>query len=557
MSGRGPTLRFAVVFGMIGLTAAAATARSESPLREQLRRRLESGDPAGLVADHDPVLCAVTLPRFYEQRGFEPAWCDGPAAFARMDSLLQFLPEVATDGLVPDHYHLDHLRRLRSRLAAAGTGRAPVGLRADAELLLTDTWLLLATHLLSGRVDPETIDPEWQANRRGGDTAALLENALRDGTVVGSLRGLRPPQAGYRRLREALTAHRSLAAEGGWPSVPPGPTLHPGDAGPRVADLRARLAVTDGAAGAAGPEEAGKFDDALRDAVVRFQRRHGLEPDGVVGPATMAALNVTAAERVTVIGANLERWRWLPQDLGRRHILVNIADQRLELRDGDRVVLDMAVIVGRSYRRTPVFTGQMTYLVFSPSWEVPPKLAAQDKLPDLRSDPGRLAAQGFQALSGWGGDAREIDLLGVDWKRVPDGTFPYRLRQKPGPLNALGQVKFMFPNKHNVYLHDTPSRDLFGKASRTFSSGCIRVEKPEELADALLVEQPAWTREAVRAAMEAGEERTVTLDRPLPVHLLYWTAWVAADGTVQFRADIYGRDGNLERALAEPAPTSP
>jgi murein L,D-transpeptidase YcbB/YkuD len=362
----------------------------------------------------------------------------------------------------------------------------------------------------------------------------------------------------------ALAGYRTLAKRGGWPLVPDGPRLGRADAGARVAALQARLA----ASGDLPPPPPGAsdrnvgsgdamFDATLEEAVRAFQRRHGLDVDGVVGSATLGALNVPLSERVRQIEANLERWRWLPQDLGRTHLLVNIADQRLQVVEQGETVLDMAVIVGRTYRRTPVFTGRMTYLVFNPTWEVPPALAVQDKLPELQADPVRMVQLGFQVLSGWGAEERVVDILEVDWSQVTRDRFPYRLRQLPGPQNALGRVKFMFPNKFNVYLHDTPARELFGRSQRTFSSGCIRVERPEALGVLLLSGQPPWTRETVLEAMDSGREQTVKLDVARPVHLLYWTAWTEPDGTVQFRSDIYGRDRLLEAALAEPPPTSP
>ncbi|MEJ2206100.1 MAG: L,D-transpeptidase family protein, partial [Gemmatimonadota bacterium] len=280
----------------------------------------------------------------------------------------------------------------------------------------------------------------------------------------------------------------------------------------------------------------------LADAVRRFQLRHGLDADGVVGAATVAALNVPAQERLRALELNMERWRWLPEDLGERHVEVNIAAFQLQVVERGHVVQSHRVVVGRQYRQTPMFTGAMTYLVFSPYWHVPPSIAAIDKLPVVREDPGYLRAQHMVVLDR--ATNEEVDPARVDWASITgrELNLRYRLRQDPGPWNALGGVKFMFPNRHNVYLHDTPSRELFNRTARSFSSGCIRVEDPLALAEYVLGDPVRWSRDAIREAAARTGEQTVRLDRPIPVHLLYWTAWAAQDGTVHFRDDLYGRD---------------
>ncbi|MCA9770794.1 MAG: L,D-transpeptidase family protein, partial [Myxococcales bacterium] len=281
-----------------------------------------------------------------------------------------------------------------------------------------------------------------------------------------------------------------------------------------------------------------------------------LEADGVAGRETLAALNVPAAERVRGLLVNLERWRWLPQELGERHVMVNIAGFHLDLVDGGRSVLDMKVIVGRSYRRTPVFSDRIRYLVFNPQWEVPRKLALQDVLPRVREDTAYLEHKGFRVLEGWGADERVVDPATVDWASLGPDHWPYRFRQKPGPTNSLGVVKFMFPNKFDVYLHDTPAKDLFASSKRSFSSGCIRVERALDLAEALLKDDPGWTRERIDATVGAERERTVALRAPVPVHLQYWTAWADEDGSIEFREDLYRRDARVAKALRIEAPGS-
>jgi murein L,D-transpeptidase YcbB/YkuD len=334
--------------------------------------------------------------------------------------------------------------------------------------------------------------------------------------------------------------------------VPAGATLREGEAGERVDALIDRLIASNDLEDMPHPAT---FDATVALAVRRFQARHGLTDDAVVGQQTLHALNVPIQERIDQIIVNLERWRWLPEDLGDYYIIVNIAGFRLDVVENETSILDMRVVVGQPYRRTPVFSDRIRYLVLSPYWEIPPSIAVRDKLPLVKRDPGYLATQGYELLSGWGDQERAIDPAEVDWSRVTAQNFSYRMRQRPGPYNALGAVKFMFPNKFAVYLHDTPSRELFGQTARAFSSGCIRLERPFDLAELLLGDQADWTRSAIETAAGAGSEQTVRLTRPVPVHLLYWTAWTdPSGGVIQFRDDIYGRDDPVLRELREMPP---
>ena len=542
---------FLVMMGML-LAGSVRAAPAPSAVRERLRHRLEAtSGPERIVVGRQVVQSETSLRKFYTERGFAPAWSAGSRFTDQADSLLAAIEAAGLEGLSPSDYHLIPLRK------ALGTGPnaavRTLGLPGivDTELLLTDAWLLLATHCLSGKLDPTTLDPEWVVSRRQVDLSIVLETALREGTVAATLRSLLPGQPGYAWLKAGLARYRRLAAQGEWPVVPAGPLLRPGGRDPRLSVLAQRLAAERGDSLNVSGET---YEQDLVDAVKSFQRRQGLKVDGIVGPSTLSALNIGVLERIDEIRVNLERWRWLPQDLGPRHIVVNIADFHLRVIEGDGLILTLPVIVGKPFRRTPVFSATMSYLVFSPVWEVPPMLAEQDKLPLIRGNPEYLATYGFEVLSGWGADERIVDPDSVRWNEMKPGRFPYRLRQKPGPLNALGGVKFMFPNKFNVYLHDTPSRELFRESVRTFSSGCIRVQDTERLAALLLGDKPEWTADAVTAAMTSGRERTVRLTRAIPVHLQYWTAWSDEHGGMEFRRDIYGRDKGVLAALSEAPP---
>jgi murein L,D-transpeptidase YcbB/YkuD len=484
------------------------------------------------------------LASFYEGRACRPAWNSPGARGSGARALLEALRRADLDGLAPEDYHVGTIAALLESAAPAP------GADVELDLLLTDAFLLYAAHLTRGRVDPASLEPAWNIPARARDLGYLLRAALDHDTVAEALRLLPPDRADYRILRDALAACRAAAAAGGWPLVPWGPPLHPGDRGARVGALRRRLEATgDLPKAAAGAD---LFDAALADGLRGFQRRHGLEPDAVCGARTIAQLNASATVRARQVAANLERLRWLPRAPQARAVTVNIADFRLELLEEGAPPLGLRVIAGRQARRTPFFAGEITSILLNPSWTVPETIAIEDKLPLILEDRDWLAKEHVRVLGRAGKGWREVDPADVDWMTLGPGRFPYRLRQDPGPWNALGRVKFQIPNPWDIYLHDTPSRSLFDRAERIFSSGCIRVERPLELAARLLAGDRRWSPEALEAAVASGETVAVPLRRPMPVFLLYWTAWVDAGGTLQFRDDVYGRDAALIEALARP-----
>lgn len=554
-------------FAACGLVLISATAVADDELRERLRHRIEIlHEPADLVAGSQPLMATVLLQRLYEGRGWEPIWFDEQARPTQIQAQLEEAIALAgRHGMEPDHYHRQALTGLLAELSARTSGNLDRRVLVDIELLASDALLTLGHDLLHGRVDPETIDPGWQIEREVPDLFNELagNSAVDDLDLVAILEGLAPRYPEYHALLERLALQRSLAGNGDWPLIEAGVLIRPGDRDPRLAVVRQRLAylgdleqpeVADDAP-TAGPGDPDIYDSALEAGMIAFQRRHGLDPDAVIGPRTLAALNTTPQQRIDQLRANLERWRWLPRQLGEEHILVNIAGFDMKIRKAGETVMTQRVVVGTPYRRTPVFTGRMTYLVLNPFWEVPQRLAAQDQLPRIRADREYLERMGFSVLQGWGAEERRIDPENVDWQALSSRNFPYRLRQAPGPENALGRVKFMFPNRHNVYLHDTPARGLFARDERAFSSGCIRVEDPDRLTRWLLSERAAiMSVERIEAVFASGQETTVRLDRALPVHLLYWTAWMDEQGLVQYRHDIYQRDQALIDALnAAPA----
>ncbi|MHA1538142.1 MAG: L,D-transpeptidase family protein, partial [Alphaproteobacteria bacterium] len=348
-------------------------------------------------------------------------------------------------------------------------------------------------------------------------------------------------------LRRALARYRAIDKAGGWPAVPPIKGLAVGKSSPGVAALRRRLVV----AGDLKADTASRrlFDSAAAAALGRFQARHGLAGSGFLDVLTLAALNVPAPARVASIALNLERLRWVPDEIARRAVIANAAGFDLRAVENGKTRFYSRIIVGTCYQKTPQFVARITGVRFNPYWRVPQSIANNEILPRLKRDPGYLRRKGIRVLSDWGGAV--LDPRKIDWKKLK--RMPYKLRQEPGRGNALGRIRLLMPNPHNVYLHDTPTKKLFERARRDFSHGCVRVARPVALAGYLLRGDPAWSLPAVKRAAASRRQRTVLLALPVPIYIGYFTAWVAEDGTVNFRNDIYRRDAPLRRALKRAA----
>lgn len=457
---------------------------------------------------------------------------DLPADFwssgERLPRLVAALEDLATDGLAPSDYGVQQLRQWPPR---------------EREQLATKAYLLALLHLYRGKVDPVALDAQWNlAGKPAFDR--LLEQARaaaekgEPGTAFNFARPVRPE---YNLLRTALARYRGIALEGGWPTLPAGKSLKPGQTDARVGILRQRLQV----AGLASHEPTATpsfFDDDLALAVMRFQREAYLVPDGVVGPSTLSSLNVPVADRIDQLRANLERMRWVHDPGIGPMVVVDIAGFRIVYLNEGRAVWTSRVQVGRAYRSTPVFRSQVTHLTLNPTWTVPPTIMANDVLPGMRKDQGYLRKHHLKVYDRSG---RTISPEAVNWWNPGDIV----LRQDAGPENALGELAIRFPNPYSVYLHDTPHKTLFESSQRAFSSGCIRVENAHELAVLLLNDAQAWSREGLQAAIAEGKTRQVNLVTPVPILLAYWTVDVARDGYVSFKADIYERDRALVTLL--------
>jgi murein L,D-transpeptidase YcbB/YkuD len=521
--------------------AVLASSVAAQDVAEVIRQRVEVLRDAGVLeVMGEPIASRSVLPKLYENRAFEPTW----RSLAQIDSLLEILEQSYAEGLDPSDYHAEAVRAARATLVSFGD-LAPAE-RAALDILLTDSVIRLGYHLRFGKVDPVALDPHWNLSRElmGEDAVATIQAAIDSEALPEFAAEVIPRVFLYERFAAALAEHRAIEASGGWGTVPNGPTLKPRTSDDRVPALAARLAATRDLPAGVAAGTTSSYDDDLVEGVRRFQARHGLTADGVVGPATLAALNVPVADRIAQLRANLERARWVFYDPESEFLVVNIAGFQIYLVRRGEVVWRSRVQVGRPYRQTPVFRSAVSYLVFNPTWTVPPTIFRQDILPEVRRDVAYLAGRNIDVFDRSGA---RVDPATIDWA---GRSFPYQLVQRPGANNALGRVKFMFPNEHAVYLHDTPSRDLFERDSRAFSSGCIRVEDPDELVEILLGD--SWPRSRVDALVSTGRTETVFLPKPMTLMLLYWTAEVAADGRVTFFPDVYGRDRAVIAALAEP-----
>jgi L,D-transpeptidase YcbB len=519
----------------------------EAQIETALRARL-AGKPPARIDDHK----WGHAKRLYKMYGDNPLWLaeDGlhtERAFALTNAMLN----TESDAMRMDNYPIGEL----ATAIAAIKGQKPTAEQlANADVLLTSAFVALGVDYLGGQVSPKSVSQNWHIDAHDENEDSALVRSIRNPALDKALATMRPADEDYLVLMKELARYRAIVAKGGWSSVPEGKSLKPGDSDnpARLSALRARLAAegyeAPAAAPAAAPAEsaaspgagakrpasasgvAGIYDRALAGAVAAFQARHGIVVDSALGAETIKSLNLPATYRLQQIAANLERYRWLPRAFGSRYVAVNVPAFRLEAFDGGRKTLEMKVIVGEDFedKATPVFADSMEFVVFRPYWNVTPDIAAKEIFPKLASNPGYLAANDMETY-------REGGAM--------------RIRQRPGPKNSLGLVKFLFPNDFNIYLHDTPFGELFEKDVRAFSHGCIRVEKPELLAQYAL----GWDVERIREAMENGpNNRSITLPQKIPVYIIYATTYIR-DGQLYFGNDLYQRDESLVPAVAEGA----
>ena len=528
----------------LGDTASSGQRDLQTAVQQVLE---ESQRPSYVTRDREGTRLWKLTRTFYGRRHSAPAWIERRSPRPQLNALIRAIHAADREGLDPELYSASLLdRRMREASKGFLTSKGFNPREAVAmDVWLTWLYLKFASDLADGVSDLAHADPSWKIRPESFDPLARLEAALRDNRVAESLFELTPTHQDYRGLQKALADYRRQATRGDWPAVPADLKLKAGESSPLVAPLARRLAASGDYAGRVPAEnQAVPYAPDLQDAVERFQRRHGLADDGTAGPALAAELNVPLEARIRQIALNMERWRWLPRDLGDRYILVNIPEMRLEVWERGTMPLSMRVVIGRPDTQTPIFSDEMTHIVFAPYWNVPTNIAEKETLPAVVRDPGFLDRMNMAVVDAGG---REVDPESIDL--ASPGS--YRFRQRPGTSNALGLVKFMFPNQFNVYLHDTPADSLFERASRSLSHGCVRLEQPGKLAEYVLRDQPEWTAQRIAEAMHAAQERTVKLSRRIPVYLGYWTSRVGSEGTVHFRKDVYRIEERLSARLAE------
>lgn len=556
-------IRITALILLVASSLARRTAVAQDPTVDPFaaaaRHGLSELPPPGRA---DSERMRESLLRLYDSASVRPLWTGRAGPTPQALEVITALSAADTRGLLPADYDADSLRS-----GAAGLATAPgdVVRQAEFDIALSRSLIRFLSDLHMGRVDPRSLGVELPDTHQQLDLAALALMVSRASNPAAVIASAEPPYAGYAALIDELARYRRFVAD---PTLRPpaltGGAIRPGDRYEDAANL-ARFLTAVGDLGPGVPLErdaagVALYNGALLDGVIEFQRRHGLEPDGVIGRATRAALAVPLARRARQIELTLERWRWLPDRPPSRYAVVNVPAFRLLVFEQDSIarqpVLAMNVIVGQADGRhaTPLFTATMREVVLRPYWDVPPRIARVELLPPIRRDPAYLEREGLEIVHGGDYDAVVHPSTDESLDRVALGTL--RLRQRPGPNNALGLVKFVFPNRYNVYMHGTPARALFARARRDFSHGCIRVEDPTALAEHVLRGQTEWSRGAIEAAMNGDSTVHIPLARPVGVYILYATAVAGDGGAIRFHADLYGHDARLERALARPAPSS-
>ena len=527
---------------IMGLCTAVLTAQSAHAsidgVQAVLQDRFRPIPASDRIISKNPMKNVSLLVRdYYERQAYRPVWTDRQA-----EALVAAIREADQEGLDPSIYPLHDIESLIDswRRADINGGVLSDERRADFDILLTRTFLTYGLHLSMGRFDPEEWFMEWVPYYRPVDLLQALLDGQDKNDLGNALKGLAPRHPSYIQMRRELADLRKIAAGGGWPLLPGATRLKRGDHGRDVILLKHRLTLT----GDLSPEnmgEASRFDAPLEAALRKFQWRHGLILSGVLDQDTRAAMNVPIERRIRQMEINMERWRWLPDDFGPRYVMTIIPDLWLYVVDDQKTILSMKTVIGTPQQPSPIFSDEMSYLEINPTWGLPTSIIAKEIIPKIRKEPDYLVKKRIRIYRDWSEKAKEIDPQTIDWAKINPEKFPYRMVQDPG-VNPLGRIKFMFPNEFDVYLHDTTQRYLFQRHRRLFSHGCIRVEKPFDLGEWVLRDNPSWSRERILAEIKKGKRLQVNLPRTVPVHVMYLTAWVDGNDFLQFRNDYYGYD---------------
>lgn len=524
-----------------------STVKAEQPtLAEAMAQFLECY-PVELVfrdqQEHSIIRKDVCLATIYHEIGARPLWVteNGPGKKARI--ILKYLKNAEQEGLQPKDYDVDSIQEIWRDPSFASLARL--------DTLLTFSAVKYVHDVSHGQIEPYVADPELfaEAGKPGFNPVEIIGKLLGAEDLDKYLRELPPQNNHYQSLKAGLSVYRFLAQTESWEKIDAGRTIRPGEQDPRIPAIRKRLAILSSIY--TDTSEDLTYDEELEQRVLLFQELYGLKQDGLIGRKSIAALNVTPAQRIKQIRVNMARWRWQDHDFGENYVLVNIANFKLYgYRHGD-LKLSLPVIVGKEQYQTPVFSDRIIYFELNPFWNIPTSIAVEKELPELKKNPFHLIEKKIRLFSSWREDAVELDSTMIDWELVSKREMAvYKLRQDPGPSNSLGQLKFIFPNQYAVYLHDTPAKNLFTEERRSFSHGCIRVSSPEQLAIFLLGgEESGFDVFKVRELIDTGERKIMRIRPPVPVHLTYQTAWVDKRGRINFNDDIYARDKKLQNAL--------
>ncbi len=491
------------------------------------------------VTRQEQWICSV-----YHNLGIHPLWVNANGPTTRAKLIFAALKTVTPDGLNPSDYNMEQIESLWESRTAKDL--------AKLDMDITTGILRYVHDMQEGRFAPNRNNPKLfaQAGNSIFDPVQAIFNARNSTDMATFLADLAPGHRHYQELKKELRHYRTIAEGDGWPVIPAGKTIQPGTTDSRIPALHQLLHKTGDLKSIMAPDQQ-LYNGELVDAVKRFQERHTIKIDGIIGSETKKALNVPVEKRIQQILINMERWRWSEHNLGSRYVLVDIAGFTLQAVENDATHLQMRVIVGKQHHKTPVFSDSIKYIEFNPFWNITPSIARNEMLKELRKDNSYLTGKHIKLFSNWQADGVELHSESINWNEVNRKEISrFKLRQEPGPWNALGVVKFVFPNKYSIYLHDTPVHSLFEHADRAFSHGCIRLSKPEQLAGFLLQFNDAgWTEEKIQLVIEKKKRKVIKLKTPIPVHLVYQTVWVAKDGTIHFSKDLYGRDQKLTKAL--------
>ncbi len=510
-----------------------------------IQERIYGEIPDRLNASGKILFSKIEMPKFYANRNFELAWGDPK----NRSDLMESIASAFDEGLDPADYHQERISGLLKLADQRGLSNTE---KADLDMLMTDALIMYAAHLLGGKLEQSELRKEWdvEKNARPANVDSLLTVNLHNHRIKSALEALKPSHYVYSLMKLHLKRLREIAAAGGWPQVSRGEeSLKKGMKDARVAEVRAYLRSTGDLTLEATVAE-DYFDEVLEQAVKRFQTRHNLTVDGVVGKGSVEQMNVTVEQRIETIRLNLERLRWIFHHPDEDFLMVNIAGFWVKRFQNRKEVFHSRVIVGTHLRESPIFKGVMRYVVVNPTWTLPYSIATHETLPLLQKDPGYLQAKHMEITDGSG---KIIDPNAIDFSQYSMGNFPYIIRQRPGPWNSLGRIKFMFPNKYSVYLHDTPSRGLFERADRAFSHGCIRTDDVWGLFMNLMNDPDNWNMERIQQLLDSGETTTIDLPKPINIYLIYLTSTVDENNRLYFMKDVYKRDAAVSRALNKPA----